>query len=705
MTVSKIIAYMKVRLQKLPALQGVSGVSLILALVAVLAVIGHSYGYETGNPRRDDTMLMFVGEDLEVVTIASRREESAWQSPAVAQVITREEIEASGMTTLRQALEKQPGFYMAQKEWGSRPYLRGIADSILFLHDTIPMGSSMTKSMSPIDDEFSLSSVKRIEIVRGPGSVLWGPDAFAGIVNVVPLTGKDLDGVETGVFTEGPDEKTGVYLNAGHRKGYWDTFLSVSGREGYKDSPSANVEAFWGDDQTFLVPLEDRFGDIEPGHERYGEISGRVSYRDWLTLSGRFADSHNPYTVSSADGELTWREIRDTESTMLKLEALKKLSLDSALRLTGAYHDNRQLYTIIDKELQQDEKTTYAELIYDHSFFNRCSLLTSGVSYRRQWFDNVPVWNYFLPDYIGGVIELFDADIPVENHDDTLWSFFTQYTHKVSDATELMLGLRYDSHDAYEDKLSFNSGLVWTPDDAWIFKLLYGTAYRSPFADQLVDEADLELEMITSLSLQAAWKPFRRTEISVTGFEQQIDHHVIEDIYQGAGLSHPNSQTIRGLELSLDFSPWETLTCSANLTLLDNSGPNEKYWFEYARLPKPDGTVEYRYTESEYAYDTGPDTLMNINIEWHPLERLDLFAGLRYCSAREMMDPKEDRSETCPETWLLDMNAVFHDFFFSHTDLELSVRNLMDTDYETPGTYHTIAGDGAMFRILIKKRW
>ena len=60
--------------------------------------------------------------------------------------------------------------------------------------------SDVTKSLHPFDRELSLASVKRLEIVRGPGSVLWGPDAFAGIVNVVPMTGKDLDGAETGLL-------------------------------------------------------------------------------------------------------------------------------------------------------------------------------------------------------------------------------------------------------------------------------------------------------------------------------------------------------------------------------------------------------------------------------------------------------------------------------------------------------------------------
>ena len=184
----------------------------------------------------DDTMLMFVGEDLNVLSIASRREESARQAPAVANVITREMLDANGSYTLSQALSQMPGFYMAKKEWGTQPYLRGIPDSVLLLYDTVPLTSEMTKSIHPMDDDLSLAGVKRIEIIRGPGSVLWGSDAFAGIVNVVPLTGKDINGVETGVNYGTPGNQTGVYLNAGQDCGNWDSFFSVTAREGQADN-------------------------------------------------------------------------------------------------------------------------------------------------------------------------------------------------------------------------------------------------------------------------------------------------------------------------------------------------------------------------------------------------------------------------------------------------------------------------------------
>ena len=113
-------------------------------------------------PGQDDTMLMFVGEDVETLSIASKRDESAWQAPAVAQVITREELEERGIKTLAQALELVPGFYMAKKEWGTQPYLRGIPNSSLFLYDTVPVISDTSKSLHPLDYDLSLANVKII---------------------------------------------------------------------------------------------------------------------------------------------------------------------------------------------------------------------------------------------------------------------------------------------------------------------------------------------------------------------------------------------------------------------------------------------------------------------------------------------------------------------------------------------------------------
>jgi outer membrane cobalamin receptor len=104
---------------------------------------------------------------------------------------------------------------------------------------------------------------------------------------------------------------------------------------------------------------------------------------------------------------------------------------------------------------------------------------------------------------------------------------------------------------------------------------LYGTAYRTPFASQLLEEEEAELEKIKTLNIQIAWDISKRAGLSLCGFVSRIDNHIMEDPY--AGLSQSNNQDIKGVEIEGYLSPHSSLDFSANLTLIDNNGPDETY--------------------------------------------------------------------------------------------------------------------------------
>ncbi len=668
-----------------------------LLLILPAAAAGAERGEAAG---RNDTLLMFVGEELDVLSIASRRQESAWQAPAVARVITREEIRERGIRTASQALEMEPGFYLAKKEWGSQPYLRGIPDSVLFLYDTVPMGSDVSKSLHPLDQELSLAPIKRIEILRGPGSVLWGPDAFAGIVNVVPLTGKDLDGAEAGLLYGTPGRRGSFYANAGHDAGLWDAFFSVSGRQ---DAGNAdyNVVRFWGDGRE-AVPPEERYARQRTADSRALEVSGRLNYRDWFTFSGLVSDYKRPYTLSRTAGDFIWGESRSAPFGFLKLEAKRNLDRSSALRFTGSYSWLNPEYEIIDRTLKQKERTAYGELIYDRSFLSGRGLFTGGLSYRNKAITDAPIWDGYLPGYLGPDNRNLLPGITTKDYNAALWSLFGQYSHKVG-SVDLWMGLRSDVHDEYSNRLSYNVGAVWAPEPEWRMKLLYGVAYRTPFARQLLEEGRPDSEEIQTINLQVAWKPSPEAGLSLCGFISRIDKHILEDPY--AGLSLPNRQNIRGVELEGRFSPVRSLEIAANVTLVDNDGPNETYHWNDFNFVRPDGTVVKHFTDLVYPYDRGPGTLANLMTTWRPLERLSTFLRLGYFSSRNLIFPRSTEIRSVPGVWLLDAATTVRDVGLPGLDLEASVRNLLDRDYETPGTYSLIKGDPATLWVGLRMRW
>jgi len=581
---------------------------------------------------------------------------------------------------------------------------------VLLLYDTVPVTSDVTKSLHPFDRELSLASVKRLEIVRGPGSVLWGPDAFAGIVNVVPMTGKDLDGAETGLLYGTPDDQRGFFLNAGHDTGRWDAFLSVSGYEGTEDDTECRIVRFWpkGDDP---VSPEDRPGQDEPGISRYFEVSGRFAWEDWLTVSGRFADNRRSYAMTSSTENLTWCETQENPMSLLKIEAKKALGYQSGLRFTGSFLRMDSDHQIIDRELRtQKESTLYIEGLYDRSVFSGAGLFTGGISYREKNIRNAPVWAGYLPGYLeSDNTDFLPLDEIEDNnyadYDTRLRSVFGQYSHKFGEF-DLWLGLRYDDHDAYEDHISFNSGLAWSPESRWIFKVLYGTAYRTPFARQLrrLDiQDDLNLENIESLNLQTIWEPSRKWRFDICGFWNRIEDHVMEDLY--AGLSLPNHQEITGVELQARYSPLVSLDVSASLTLMDYNGPDENYRLLVQRSIDLEGNVVDVYENRDYPYDGGARRLFSLMMDWRPAERFSLYSRLGYTGPRRLIHPRGEDFLTSPGVWLLDMNAVVKDVVWPGMDVECSIRNLADHRYETPGIYSTVEGDGTRLQIMLKKRW
>lgn len=656
----------------------------------------------------EDTMLMFVGENLEVLSIASRREESARQAPAVASVITRNMIETNGMFTVADALRQMPGFYMAQKEWGTQPYLRGTPDSILFLYDTVPMQSDITKSVHPLDDELSLAPVKRIEIIRGPGSVLWGPDAFAGIVNIVPMTGKDLNGVETGMFYGSPGGSKGFHINAGHDAGVWDGFVSLIGRESAADSRVGNVEAFWGDGTGVPVGPDGRDGYVRADRPQSLEVVGNMNIRDWMTVSGRYSDYAWPYAIADEDQTLTWIEDRSAPVNFLKLEGKKNVDPDSALRFTGYYSTVNAAYKVIDLNLSPKEYTTYGEIIYDRDFLSGKGLVTAGGAYRNKHVSDAPIWDSYLPDYLGQASLL--PIITEEDYQTELWSVFGQYSHKIG-KTDVSFGLRHDVHDFYDDSLSYNAGLVWEPKTDWMMKLLYGTAYRTPYTDQLLkkknakfEEISTKLEKINTLNIELSWQAQDRLGLSLGGFVNHISNHVMDNAY--AGLSDPNHQKIYGVELEGRVVPFDGFELSANLTAFKNSGPDETYRYEDGFTVDPDdGSKEIVYSELNYPFDTGPDRLLNFTGKWEPFDRISAFCRAGYFSSVDTVCPTCDTTTSLPGAWLFDMSFTARDFLIKGFDLNVYVKNLTDKDYQVPGTYSIIDGDPFSILIRFKKNW
>jgi outer membrane receptor for ferrienterochelin and colicins len=144
------------------------------------------------------------------VTTASKKAESLFDAPAIMVVLTERDLQSYGGRSLVEVLDRAASIFVmgTQENLQGALTLRGDAtlganNHILVLVNGRPIQESTYGGMiHPFMRAFPLASVKQIEIIRGPGSVLYGTNAYAGVINVITKMwdGTGIAGVSYGAF-------------------------------------------------------------------------------------------------------------------------------------------------------------------------------------------------------------------------------------------------------------------------------------------------------------------------------------------------------------------------------------------------------------------------------------------------------------------------------------------------------------------------
>lgn len=134
------------------------------------------------------------------VTTPSKEPEKAFQTPAAIYVITGEDIKRSGATSIPEALRLAPGVEVARidsNKWsiGIRGFGSRLSRSVLVLIDGRTVYTTLFDGTYwEVQDTF-MDDIDRIEVIRGPGGTIWGPNAVNGVINVITKNSKDTKGI------------------------------------------------------------------------------------------------------------------------------------------------------------------------------------------------------------------------------------------------------------------------------------------------------------------------------------------------------------------------------------------------------------------------------------------------------------------------------------------------------------------------------
>src|SRR3954471_11635762 len=137
--------------------------------------------------------------NIEVTTL-SREPEKAAQVPSAIYVITGDDIRRSGATTIAEALRLAPGVEVARidsDKWsiGIRGFGSRLSRSVLVLIDGRTVYTTLLAGTYWEVQDTLMDDIERIEVIRGPGGTIWGPNAVNGVINIITKTAKDTHGV------------------------------------------------------------------------------------------------------------------------------------------------------------------------------------------------------------------------------------------------------------------------------------------------------------------------------------------------------------------------------------------------------------------------------------------------------------------------------------------------------------------------------
>jgi outer membrane receptor protein involved in Fe transport len=135
--------------------------------------------------------------------LASFSERTVEEAPGVISIVSAEEIQAMGARTLEDVLRRLPGFDVLTDSLGrTRVVMRGIlpsaqgrSDTVLILANGHPLNEAVTGGATVVNLDLPVDTVKRIEILRGPGSALYGSGALLGVINIVGAGVEDYEGI------------------------------------------------------------------------------------------------------------------------------------------------------------------------------------------------------------------------------------------------------------------------------------------------------------------------------------------------------------------------------------------------------------------------------------------------------------------------------------------------------------------------------
>ncbi len=614
------------------------------------------------------------------VSTAAKFAQTSREAPASVTVITSQEIRRQGFRTLADVLESVPGFYVTNNHnyasLGVRGFgpLGGDNKRVLFLMDGHTLNENFLDGIR-IGTGFGLDLgfIDRVEVVRGPGSALYGSNAMLAVVNIVTRAGGSVDGIEGSAEVGSYGLRRGsVVLGREFRSG-----LEIMASGTWSDAVGTDVYfPEWDDPLTNQGVASDLDWDESLGlvtSVKYGDLRflGLATDRQRGDPSASFGSTFNDPASRSADRRL-----------FAELAYERDLSPNKSL-LVRSFYDGAE-FDVTYPYAQGGNQTGGTR----GQWF--------GVEGRFRW-DPTPAHRMtFGAEYRNNVkAETIGSDpvfrSPGGNFPSTVASVFLQSELQLLENLALTLGGRADHYSTVGTAMSPRGGLVYHAGGGTTLKALYGEAFRAPNQPELNIEVlpfikrnpDIEPERIRTVELVVEQRLTEGFHATVAAYDYRMSKIIggMQDPADGV-LTFVNFGQVdaRGMEFGIRAEPAEGYSLRAGYILQQGTGGQA--------VPEMANAPAHGLRVAASAVLAGGFTLAT---------------NLVYDHARAALPARADGTD---HLWVTDVALT--GAIFERLHLSLIAENVFDTEYRHPAPVNVRQGSvpqyGRVFRIRVDAR-
>jgi outer membrane receptor for ferrienterochelin and colicins len=655
--------------------------------------------------------------NIKVVT-SSRREQSVSESYANIQVITKEMISSRGYRNIIEMLEDLPGFDFSMYEDGGGEYSghflnRGIGGDngntrLLVMIDGLVQNHISYNWSQGLTDEQILADVERIEVVQGPGSSLYGANAVSGIVHIITkrnfqganvklrlgqnntqqieaVFGKKLGDVNLqlsmkSVKSDGDNGK-GRYDPGNYFKdNYYPEILlaDYDANNNYVTNtphPMSGMpiaDGYNNSKDNFAIRFKVESDTMQAGIQYWNRKQGLSNYvvaYEYDSTDRDFISHHSGLSIFMKNQsqlipqKLTWKT-----DIWFRLD---KQESDTGFEYLYRFYDLKKSYhsassqigleNQFDLNLEQGKTLTLGARLLGNRQTDQ--VISLGAIQRGNESTTSSSWDIAVA---GGGLNQPKVN---EVFDETEAAIYAILDGEIRNDLTYSIGTRYSNGSDYGATHTPRAGLIYNPNDDWLFKVLYGSAFRQPSLFELNDEfrgnENLKPEKVKTLEFEAVKKINKKSQVKINLFYSSLEDSIglVEDNSRAGGERYDNinSLKVRGLTTQFD------LEFNANLNFYTN------YHFQQG-LEANQGWSYASHT-AQHKLNLGGnwqpfDKLFNINFRVNFVGERAVPSSNRYFTNKAHSYKKADVIFTWRELWN-----------YKQLSAQVGINNLFDESY------------------------